>query len=322
MTDLLTENARLREVLAYYADQFCEGFCNDLPEAGTYHISMDDRCSGCKARAALATPATDASDLTDPVAVHANMLRGTIAKPTVEQIIHLYGSAVFLELLHKLGLCRPTTHDAQSGVYWCAACRNTNAIHCAHPDECGNMRRITRDEIAAQADSWKAWLDDLPLPEFKPAIDDLQDYLTIVVNALFTLNIEDEQPKPPAPDAVVDWLWYGEDAEGKTHVSLGRWQRHPCQSRYKLADIQPVEHDHPSPSHDAVQEAARVTEIAALIEAATALGVRAMVAGWNGEGREHPYTPHPSRLGATIKTTCGAVYALDAALRAIAGDST
>ena len=60
MTDHLTENARLREALAYYADQFCEGFCNDLPEAGTYHISMDDRCSGCKARAALATPAPDA----------------------------------------------------------------------------------------------------------------------------------------------------------------------------------------------------------------------------------------------------------------------
>lgn len=31
------------------------------------------------------------AELTDPVAVHANMLRGTIAKPTVEQIIHLYG---------------------------------------------------------------------------------------------------------------------------------------------------------------------------------------------------------------------------------------
>lgn len=30
-------------------------------------------------------------DLSDPTAVHINMLRGTIAKPTVEQIIHLYG---------------------------------------------------------------------------------------------------------------------------------------------------------------------------------------------------------------------------------------
>lgn len=32
-----------------------------------------------------------AARLSDPVTVHANMLRGTIAKPTVEQIIHLYG---------------------------------------------------------------------------------------------------------------------------------------------------------------------------------------------------------------------------------------
>ena len=29
--------------------------------------------------------------LTDPICVHVNMLRGTIAKPTLEQIIHLYG---------------------------------------------------------------------------------------------------------------------------------------------------------------------------------------------------------------------------------------
>lgn len=77
-----------------------------------------------------------------------------------------------------------------------------------------------------------------------------------------------------------------------------------------------------TPATDAAQEAARVPEIAALIEAASALGVRDMVAGWNGEGREHPYTPHPASLWAKINTTCGAVYALDAALRAIAGDRT
>jgi hypothetical protein len=35
--------------------------------------------------------APNLAELTDPVAVHANMLRGTIAKPTVEQIVHLYG---------------------------------------------------------------------------------------------------------------------------------------------------------------------------------------------------------------------------------------
>lgn len=38
-------------------------------------------------------------DLSDPVTVHANMLRGTIAKPTVEQIIHLYGREAFQPMI-------------------------------------------------------------------------------------------------------------------------------------------------------------------------------------------------------------------------------
>ena len=46
--------AEALEALRYYAHTFCEGFCADLPQAGTYHESMDDHCSGCKARAALA----------------------------------------------------------------------------------------------------------------------------------------------------------------------------------------------------------------------------------------------------------------------------
>ena len=45
--------ARLRAALEYYADTFCEGFCKDLPQAGTYQPEMDLDCSGCKARAAL-----------------------------------------------------------------------------------------------------------------------------------------------------------------------------------------------------------------------------------------------------------------------------
>lgn len=44
----------LYATLAYYADQFCEGFCGDLPNAGTYNPEMDIDCSGCKSRAALA----------------------------------------------------------------------------------------------------------------------------------------------------------------------------------------------------------------------------------------------------------------------------
>ena len=57
---------------------------------------------------------------------------------------------------------------------WCDACRSTGAIHCAMPDECGNMLSAT-----AAADNWKAWLDDLPLPfTFDPAIGRLQDFIT------------------------------------------------------------------------------------------------------------------------------------------------
>lgn len=42
-----------------------------------------------------------------------------------------------------------------------------------------------------------------------------------------------------------DWIWYGRDDDGKIHLSYGRWQSHKCQKRYKLAEIQPTEHDHP-----------------------------------------------------------------------------
>ncbi len=38
--------------------------------------------------------------LSDPNAVHANMLRGTIAKPSLAQIIHLYGSQALLDEIH------------------------------------------------------------------------------------------------------------------------------------------------------------------------------------------------------------------------------
>lgn len=60
--------------------------------------------------------------------------------------------------------------------------------------------------------------------------------------------------------------------------------------------------------------AAERAKTAKLVEAGKALGLREIVAGWNGEGKEKPYIPHPAHLWATIKTTCGAVYALDAAI--------
>jgi hypothetical protein len=56
----------------------------------------------------------------------------------------------------------------------------------------------------------------------------------------------------------VEWVWYGRDGDGESHISLGRWQRHPCQMRYKLAEIQPTEHDRALPTIDtaAIREAA------------------------------------------------------------------
>lgn len=42
--------------------------------------------------AALARAERAEKALEDPVALHVNMLRGTIAKPSIENIIHLYGA--------------------------------------------------------------------------------------------------------------------------------------------------------------------------------------------------------------------------------------
>lgn len=51
-------------------------------------------------------------DLSDPIAVHANMLRGTIAKPTVEQIIHLYGVDALVQALEHVNETPKSEHDA------------------------------------------------------------------------------------------------------------------------------------------------------------------------------------------------------------------
>ncbi len=53
-----------------------------------------------------------------------------------------------------------------------------------------------------------------------------------------------------------EWVWFGVDETGKHHTSLGRWSKHPCERRYKLAAIQPTEWDHDDPR----DEVARVVE--------------------------------------------------------------
>lgn len=77
--------------------------------------------------------------------------------------------------------------------------------------------------------------------------------------------------------------------------------------RADLAAVQPAQ----------VQPDPRDEVIAKLVEAVSALGLRKLVAGWNGEDRENPYPPLPPRLGVTLKTNAGAVYAIDAALAAL-----
>jgi hypothetical protein len=49
------------------------------------------------------------------------------------------------------------------------------------------------------------------------------------------------------------------------------------------------------------------------LKAIEPLGLRTLVAGWNGEGRDGgPYARHPDQLGVTLPTTAGVVYRLDA----------
>lgn len=47
--------------------------------------------------------------LSDPIAVHANMLRGTIAKPSPGQIVHIYGVEA---LLAEIATHTPPTPEA------------------------------------------------------------------------------------------------------------------------------------------------------------------------------------------------------------------
>ena len=51
--------------------------------------------------------------------------------------------------------------------------------------------------------------------------------------------------------------------------------------------------------------------LGALVSAVDRLEIRSLVAGWNGEGRDAPYSRHHDRLGVTLLTNCGQVYAID-----------
>lgn len=73
-----------------------------------------------------------------------------------------------------------------------------------------------------------------------------------------------------------DWVWYGVDGDGNSHVSFGRWKKHPCQFRYKFADPQPTEHDHHADLHDATK-----AQLAKAVEALRNMVVIAEADKWD-----------------------------------------
>ena len=97
----------------------------------------------------------------------------------------------------------------------------------------------------------------------------------------------------------------GIDDDSKTvgSVTWCDWQANNTDTEYVRADLC-------TPTDERVR---------ALVDAVARLGLRELVAGWNGEGKEKPYAPHPDRLKAKIETTCGVIYAIDAALRDMEG---
>jgi hypothetical protein len=77
--------AHLRKI----ADSFPVG--HEQPTRGASSYNWFKHCADAILARAAEVAASPAPDLSDPNAVHLNMLRGTLAKPTVEQIIHIYG---------------------------------------------------------------------------------------------------------------------------------------------------------------------------------------------------------------------------------------
>ena len=63
---------------------------NDMSNHATDECDEHEDVEAAIAAITALRRAPVSADLSDPVAVHANMLRGTIAKPTPEQIKHLY----------------------------------------------------------------------------------------------------------------------------------------------------------------------------------------------------------------------------------------
>ncbi|RRY08830.1 hypothetical protein [Brucella anthropi] len=100
--------------------------------------------------------------------------------------------------------------------------------------------------------------------------------------------VEDQTPTAgpvESSDQSPEWIWYGEDDDGNSRVSTGRWAKHSCQKRYKLAEIQATEHDHKRPTPAATDTG---------LDYYTAADVM-----WSLEGNN----PAPSKNGQWVKRT-------------------
>jgi hypothetical protein len=80
--------------------ELCQRLANALIADESSDLKPDylrEAISVCLSRAGLAIiPADKLESLSDPTAVHLNMLRGGIAKPSVPNIWHLYGEEALL----------------------------------------------------------------------------------------------------------------------------------------------------------------------------------------------------------------------------------
>lgn len=75
------------------------------------------------------------------------------------------------------------------------------------------------------------------------------------------MTLDERAEKPGMVENRPEWIWYCESTSGVPVVTFGRWPKHPQQRRYKLADIQPTEHDHPYyPRKDLIRAARAVEE--------------------------------------------------------------
>lgn len=101
---------------------------------------------------------------------------------------------------------------------------------------------------------WTEWknvgqvIDDFKAGPWRPYIENG----TVEIRALGVIAAPTTSPEPAIGDPP-EWLWWGE-VDGKDVVTFGRWPKNGSKWRYKLADIQPTEHDHASPEPDAARE--------------------------------------------------------------------